>query len=157
MSGFNNPSLLLVATDPKNVSITQCVLKRGDRAQIDPDKMATLMLASCSKFESQYDFVSTASLSNDVLAETNYKSTVALDNINQAVKARLRMYDLNSFFEQFPKVSMGTWDPNQETIDLFENLDGIRGFGRTRSWSRTSVGSSSVWISWDGGELLSSR
>ena len=86
-------------------------------------KMATLMLASCSRFENQYDFVSTASLSNDALAETNYKSTVALDNINQAVKARLRMYDLNSFFEQFPKVQLGTWNPNQETIDLFENLD----------------------------------
>ena len=67
--------------------------------------------------------MSTASLSNDALAETNYKSTVALDNINHAVKSRLRMYDLNSFFEQFPKVKMGTWDPNQDTIDLFENLD----------------------------------
>ena len=124
MSGFNQPNLNLVAMDPRNVTITQCVLRRSDRAGLDPDKLATIVLSSKANFEHRYMQNKTASLSNEALAVSNYKSTVALDVINTSVLSRLRAYDLNSFFEQFPLVNVvNGWDPNQETIDLFENLD----------------------------------
>ena len=46
-----------------------------------------------------------------------------MDVINTSVLLRLRMYDLNSFFEQFPLVENGTWEDDQDTLNLFESLD----------------------------------
>ena len=43
--------------------------------------------------------------------------------INTSVLSRLRMYDLNGFFEQFPLVKNGVWDANQDTLNLFESLN----------------------------------
>ena len=112
-----------VNVDPRNVTITQCVLYRRDRAGLDPDKLATIIVASKEEFPSKYELVRTASLSGDKLAQTNFRSSVSLDVINTSVLARLRTYDLNSFFEQFPLVENGAWDANQDTLNLFESLD----------------------------------
>ena len=123
MSGFTGPAMNTVNVDPRNVTITQCVLYRRDRAGLDPDKMATIIVASKEEFPSKYQIERTAVLSADKLAEANFRSSVSLDVINTSVQARLRTYDLNSFFEQFPLVHSGTWDPNQNTLNLFDSLD----------------------------------
>ena len=123
MSGFTGPAMNTVNVDPRNVTITQCVLYRRDRAGLDQDKMATIIVASKEEFPSKYQIVRTAALSGDKLAQANFRSSVSLDVINTSVQARLRTYDLNSFFEQFPLVHNGTWDPNQNTLNLFDSLD----------------------------------
>lgn len=123
MSGFIVPTLNTVNVDPRNVTITQCVLFRSERVGLDPDKLATIIVASKEEFPAKYHIVKTASLSGDKLAQTNFRSSVSLDVINTSVLSRLRMYDLNSFFEQFPLVENGVWDANQETLNLFESLD----------------------------------
>ena len=101
MSGFNQPNFHLVTLDTRKVVITQCVLHRADRAALDPDKLATIILASKVAFTNKRDQVKTASLSGEALVVSNFKSTVSLDVIHTAVLSCLKMYDLNSFFEQF--------------------------------------------------------
>ena len=123
MSGFLTPTLNRVNVDPRNVTVNQCVLRRSDRAALDPDKLATIIVASKEEFPSKYQIVKTASLSGEKLAQTNFKSSVSLDVINTSVLSRLRTYDLNSFFEQFPLVENGIWMDDQDTLNLFESLD----------------------------------
>ena len=103
--------------------VSQCVLSRRDRNALDPDKLASIILASKEEFQSKYQLVKTASLSGEKLAQTNFRSSVSLDIINTSVLDRLRMYDLNSFFESFPLVENGVWEDDQETLNLFESLD----------------------------------
>jgi hypothetical protein len=85
MLGFVAPTLNLVNVDPRNVTITQCVLLCDDRAALDPDKLATIIVASKEEFPSKYRIIRTASLSGDKLAESNFKSSVSLDVINTSV------------------------------------------------------------------------
>ena len=123
MSGFTAPAMNIVNVDPRNVTVSQCVLSRRDRNALDPDKLASIILASKEEFQSKYQLVKTASLSGEKLAQTNFRSSVSLDVINTSVLDRLRMYDLNSFFESFPLVENGVWEDDQETLNLFESLD----------------------------------
>jgi hypothetical protein len=125
MSGFIVSTMNMVNVDPRNVTVTQCVLRRNDRASLDLDKLATIIIASKEEFPVKYQLLKTASMSEEKLAQKNFKSSVSLDVINTSVLSRLRMYDLNSFFEQFPLVQSGVCDPNQDTINLFESLDQI--------------------------------
>ena len=141
MSGFMAPTLNLVNVDPRNVTITQCVLPRGDHAALDPDKLASIIVASKEDFTSKYQIVRTASLSGDKLAESNFKSSVSLDVINTSVLSRLRTYDLNSFFEQFPVVENGVWEDDQETLNLFESLDQL-----TDQTIQESIFETVIWI-----------
>ena len=71
MSGFAGLTMNQVNVDPRNVTITQCVLYRRDRAGLDPDKLATIIVASKEEFPSKYELVKTASLSGDKLAKKN--------------------------------------------------------------------------------------
>ena len=141
MSGFVAPTLNLVNVDPQNVTITQCVLSRGDRAALDPDKFASIIVASKEEFTSKYQVVRTASLSGEKLASSNFKNSVSLDVINTSVLSRLRTYDLNSFFEQFPVVENGVWDDDQDTINLFESLDQL-----TDQSIQESIFETVIWI-----------
>jgi hypothetical protein len=125
MSGFVAPMLNMVNVNPHNVNITQCVLPRADHAALDPHKLATIIVASKEEFPSKYQIVKTASLSGDKLAQSNFRSSVSLDVINTSVLSHLRMYDLNSFFEQFPLVENGVWEDDQETLNLFEKFRSI--------------------------------
>ncbi len=111
MSGFTAPAMNIVNVDPRNVTVSQCVLSRRDCNALDPDKLASIILASKEEFQSKYQLVKTASLSGEKLAQTNFRSSVSLDVINTSVLDRLRMYDLNSFFESFPLVENGVWEP----------------------------------------------
>ena len=70
MSGFVVPTLNTVNVDPRNVTITQCVLFRSDRVGLDPDKLATIIVASKEEFPAKYHIIKTASLSGDKLAQT---------------------------------------------------------------------------------------
>ena len=84
MSGFMAPTLNVVNVDPQNVTITQCVLRRGDRAALDPDKLASIIVASKEDFPSKYQVVRTASLSGEKLAQSNFKTQfLSMSSIHQ--------------------------------------------------------------------------
>ena len=135
------PTLNLVNVDPQNVTITQCVLPRGDHASLDPNKLASIIVASKEDFTSKYQVVRTASLSGEKLTQSNFKNPVALDFINTSVLSRLRTYDLTSFFEQFPVVENGVWDDDQDTINLFKSLDQL-----TDQKIQESIFETVIWI-----------
>ena len=79
MSGFTGPTMNTVNVHPRNVTVTQCVLYRRDRAGLDPDKLATIIVASKEEFPAKYQLLKTASLSGDKLAQANFRSSVSLD------------------------------------------------------------------------------
>ena len=92
MSGFIVPPLNRVNVDPRNVTITQCVLFRSDGVGLDLDKSATIIIASKEEFPAKYHVVKTASLSGDKLVQTNFRSSVCWDVMNTSVLSRLRIY-----------------------------------------------------------------
>ena len=127
MSGFSNPNIRTIPLEPTTISVDFTQLTRAQRANLDEKDLGDIMRSSIEQpFEYIYDKISHNNKGSTDIARASFKSTASMSKLNDEVLKRLKMYDLNSWFQSFPIVNTHIgWEADQDQVDLFENLDSL--------------------------------
>ena len=127
MSGFSNPTIRTIPLEPTTILVDFTQLTRAQRANLDEKDLGDIVRASIEQpFEYVYDKISHTNKGSVVIARESFKATASMSKLNDEVLKRLKMYDLNSWFQSFPLVNTNIgWVADQDQVDLFENLDSL--------------------------------
>ena len=99
---------------------------RSDFISYCPIKDMTIGGITANSWIAGVGTITLTNKSTEEIAKESYKATASMSKLNDVVLKRLKMYDLNSWFDSFPIVNTDIgWPADQDQADLFTNLDSL--------------------------------